>query len=202
MNQIAPIVATDRNAEHPVDPLFLHRWSPRAFDGAPLTEAQILTILEAASWAPSAYNAQPWRFVYGLKGTPEFDRLLDLLVPFNQSWAKDAGALVFIISKTHGALGGGEEQPIYSHSFDAGAAWGLMSLQAQLLGLHAHGMTGLDFDRAPAALGLPEGYRVEAAAAIGARGDAANLPEGLRQRETPSGRRPLSEIAFRGAFSA
>lgn len=201
MNQITPIPS--RSSEHAVDPLFLHRWSPRAYDGKPLTEQEILTILEAASWAPSAFNAQPWRFVYALKGTPEFDRLLGLLVAFNQSWAKDAGALVFIVSKTHGTPPGAtEEFPIYSHSFDAGAAWGLMSLQAQLLGLHAHGMTGLDFDKAPEVLGLPAGYRVEAAAAIGAIGDKANLPEALREREVPSDRRPISETAFKGAFAA
>lgn len=196
MNQITPV----RRTEHPVDSLFLERWSPRAFDGQPLTEAQLLTILEAASWAPSAFNAQPWRFVYALKGTPEFDRLLSTLVEFNQSWAKDAGALVFIVSKTDldGEKG---PQPLYSHSFDAGAAWGLLSVQAHLLGFHAHGMTGLHFDRVPEALNLPEGYRVEAAAAIGRQGDAANLPEGLRDREVPSDRRPIAETAFRGAFA-
>ncbi|MFT3973986.1 MAG: nitroreductase family protein [Amaricoccus sp.] len=201
MNQIARITA--RSPEHPVDALFTDRWSPRSFDGTPLSEAQILTILEAASWAPSAYNAQPWRFIYALKGTPEFDRLLGLLVEFNQSWAKEAGALVFIVSRTHlDAKDGAEAQPIYSHSFDAGAAWAQLALQAHLLGLHAHGMTGLDFARSPAALGLPEGYRVEAAVAIGTRADAGRLPEPLRARETPSPRKPLAEIAFRGSFSA
>jgi nitroreductase len=201
MNQITRITA--RTSEHPVDPLFLHRWSPRAFDGTPLTEAQILTILEAASWAPSAFNAQPWRFVYAVKGTPEFDRLLGVLVEFNQSWAKDAGALVFIASRTHFELKvGAEPQPLYSHSFDAGAAWGQLALQAHLLGLHAHGMTGLDFARAAEALGLPEGYRVEAAAAIGSKADPSRLPEALRAREAPSPRRPLAEIAFRGSFAA
>lgn len=201
MNQIARLTA--RSAEHPVDPLFIDRWSPRSFDGTPLTEAQILTILEAASWAPSAFNAQPWRFVYALKGTPEFDRLLGLLVEFNQSWARDAGALVFIVSRTHfDAKDGDEAQPIYSHSFDAGAAWGQLALQAHLLGLHAHGMTGLDFASAPAVLGLPEGYRVEAAAAIGTQAHADRLPEALRAREVPSPRRPLAETAFNGSFAA
>jgi len=201
MNQIARI--TGRTSEYPIDPLFLDRWSPRSFDGTPLSEEQILTILEAASWAPSAYNAQPWRFVYALKGTPEFDRLLGLLVEFNQSWAKDAGALVFIVSRTHfEPKDGAEAQPIYSHSFDAGAAWGQLALQAHLLGLHAHGMTGLDFARIPEALGLPEGHRVEAAAAIGTRAHADRLPEALRAREEPSPRKPLAEIAFHGSFAA
>jgi nitroreductase len=199
MNQITPI---DRTSEHDIDPLILHRWSPRAFDGQPLSEAELLRILEAAHWAPSAYNFQPWRFVYALKDTPEFDKLLSLLVPFNQSWAKDAGALVFIISKTHSlAPGATEEAPLYSHSFDAGAAWGLLSLQARLSGFYAHGMTGLEFDKLDAGLGVPEGYRVEAAAAIGRIADPEVLPEGLRGGEVPSKRRPLAEVAFKGALS-
>lgn len=199
MNQITAL--STRSTSQDVDQMFLERWSPRSFDGMPLDESQLLTILEAARWAPSAYNAQPWRFVYALKGTPEFDRLLGVLLEFNQSWAKDAGALVFIVSRTHfDATEGAEPKPIYSHSFDAGAAWGYLALQAHLLGLHAHGMTGIDFARAPEALGLPEGYRVEAAAAIGRRADAERLPEALRAREVPSTRRPLAETAFRGTF--
>ena len=190
-----------RNAENAVAPLFLERWSPRAFDGTALPEDKLLTILEAAHWAPSAFNFQPWRFVYAVKGTPEFDRLLGLLNDFNQSWAKAAGALVFILSKTHAAApGSSEEQPIYSHSFDAGAAWGLLSLQAQLLGYHVHGMTGIHFDRIPEVLGVPEGFRVEAGVAIGKLGDKAQLPDALQAREVPRPRRPLAEVAFKGAF--
>ncbi|PZQ48514.1 MAG: nitroreductase [Rhodovulum sulfidophilum] len=200
MNQIAPI---DRTSEHDIHSLFLERWSPRAYDGQPLTEAELLKILEAAHWAPSAYNFQPWRFVYALKGTPEFDKLLGLLVEFNQSWAKDAGALVFIISKTHSLAPGAEaETELYSHSFDAGAAWGLLSLQARLSGFYAHGMTGLKFDELREGLGLPDGYRVEAAAAIGRIASPSVLPEALRGGEVPSKRRPLSEVVSVGKFRA
>ncbi|TPE53851.1 nitroreductase family protein [Amaricoccus solimangrovi] len=200
MNQITPIT---RTSEHDVDPLFLDRWSPRAYDGQPLTEAELLRILEAAHWAPSAYNFQPWRFVYALKGTPEFDKLLGLLVEFNQSWAKDAGALVFIVSKTHSLAPGAEkETELYSHSFDAGAAWGLLSLQARLSGFYAHGMTGLKFDALNEGLGVPEGYRVEAATAIGRIADPSVLPEGLRGGEVPSKRKPLAEVVFKGELTA
>jgi nitroreductase len=200
MTKISPI--DTRNAEHAVAPLFLERWSPRAFDGTPVPEDKLMTILEAAHWAPSAFNAQPWRFVYALKGTPEFDRLLGLLVEFNQSWAKNAGALVFILSKTHSQPPGASgEKPNYSHSFDAGAAWGLLSLQAGMLGYHAHGMTGIHFDQIPEALGVPDGFRVEAGVAIGALGDTSDLPEALQSREVPSPRRPLAEVAFKGAFA-
>ncbi len=200
MTKISPIET--RTSEHAVAPLFLERWSPRAYDGNPLPEADLFTILEAAHWAPSAYNVQPWRFVYAIKGTPEFDKLLGLLVAFNQGWAKNAGALVFILSKTHSlAPGATEETPNYSHSFDAGAAWGLLSLQAQMLGYQAHGMTGVVFDKVPEALNLPEGFRVEAAAAIGTQAERASLPEALQPGEVPSKRRPLAEVVFKGAFA-
>lgn len=201
MNEISPI--DERSAEYAVSPIFLERWSPRAYDGQPMPEDKLLTVLEAAHWAPSAYNVQPWRFIYAIKGTPEFDRMLDLLVEFNQGWAKNAGALVFIVSKTHSAPpGAAEETPNYSHSFDAGSAWGLMSIQAQILGYHAHGMTGLKFDKIPETLNIPEGYRVEAAAAIGTQAAPDVLPEALRKNEVPSKRRPLDEVVFKGIFAA
>lgn len=201
MNDVTPL--DFRSATHEVDPLFLERWSPRAFTGEPVSEADLLTILEAAHWAPSAFNAQPWRFVYALKGSPDFDRLLDLLNPFNQVWANKAGALVFIFSKTHyAAPGAASETPLGSHSFDAGAAWGLLSLQARLLGYHTHAMAGVERDRIPAELGLPEGLVVEAAVAIGHRNSPESLPEKLKAREVPSTRRPLAEVAFAGRFAA
>lgn len=200
MTKISPI--DTRNAEHAVSPLFLERWSPRAYDGTPLPEDKLMTILEAAHWAPSAYNVQPWRFVYAIKGTPEFEQLLDLLVEFNQGWARNAGALVFILSKTHSRAPGAEKDtPNYSHSFDAGSAWGLMALQAQMLGYPAHGMTGLQFDRIPEALNVPEGFRVEAAVAIGSQGGLDVLPEGLQKGEVPSTRRPLAEVVSKGVFA-
>lgn len=190
-----------REAAVPIDPQFLARWSPRAFDGTAVTQAELDTVFEAARWAPSAFNAQPWRFLYALPGTPEWDVFLDLLVPFNRSWAARAGALVFILSDTLiRRAPDAPETPSHSHSFDAGAAWGYLALQAHHIGLFTHGMTGVDFAAAPAALGVPERFRVECAVAIGRRGDPATLPEPLRARETPSPRRPVSELAFAGRF--
>lgn len=192
-----------RQAEYPVDTLFLNRWSPRAFTGEAVTEKDLLTILDAARWAPSAFNSQPWRFVYGIKGTESFDKLLGLLNDFNKSWAKDAGALVILLSKTHLLPpGANEEVPSYSHSLDAGAAWGSAALQATLLGYSVHGMTGIQFDKVHDTLGVPEGYRPELAFAIGKRGDKTKLPEGLQAREVPSPRKALAEVAFDGAFKA
>lgn len=190
-----------RQAEYPVDPLFLNRWSPRAFTGESVPEKDLLTILDAARWAPSAFNSQPWRFVYGVKGTPAFDKLLGLLNDFNQSWAKNAGAIVIVLSKTHLLPpGASEEVPSYSHTLDAGAAWGSAALQATLLGYSAHGATGIHLDKVHETLDVPEGYRAELAFVVGKRGDKSILPEGLAAREMPSPRKPLAEIAFEGSF--
>jgi nitroreductase len=188
---------TNRTTETALDPLFLHRWSPRAFDQSEISEAEMRLLFDAARWAPSAYNYQPWRFLYARRGDANWDRFLGLLIPFNQSWAKDAAALVFILSET---TMGAPDKPSHSHSFDAGAAWGQLSLQAAIAGYHTHGMTGVDFDRARTELNVPENFRIEAAAAIGRVGDPAKLPDGLREREVPSGRKSIDEIAFAGAF--
>ncbi|RWX81688.1 nitroreductase [Neorhizobium lilium] len=191
-----------RQSEFPVDQLFLDRWSPRAFDNVALPESDLLTILDAAHWAPSSFNHQPWRFVYALREAPHWDEFLGLLIEFNQSWVKTAGALLFIVSRTQsGEIGSAEQKAIYSHSFDAGAAWGSLALQAQILGYQAHGMTGIHFDKAYQALQVSQDdFRIEAAVAIGKIGDLNQLPEGLRERETPSPRKPLSDVAFNGKF--
>lgn len=190
---------TDRIADPRILPLILDRWSPRSFDGTPVPEAELLAMIEAAGWAPSAFNVQPWTFLYARPGDAHWDRFLSLLVPFNQSWAKDAGALLFIVSQE---TSGPEAQPLYSHSFDAGAAWALLALQAQHMGWHSHGMTGIDFDRARAELVIPDGFRLEAAVAIGRKAPADRLPEGLREREAPAPRKPVAEIAVAGPFPA
>ncbi len=192
-----------RTADHAIDPLFLERWSPRAFTDEIIAEAELKALFEAARWAPSSYNSQPWRFVYARRGTAHWQTLLGLLNEFNQSWAKNAAALVVIISKeTMAVPGKAEEVPSYSHSFDAGAAWANLALQAVRLGWQAHGMVGFDRERALTELKVPAGYRVEAAVAIGKPGDKAQLPEALQARETPSQRNPISATVFEGAFPA
>ncbi|MDX3809961.1 nitroreductase family protein [Bosea thiooxidans] len=192
-----------RTADHAIDPLFLERWSPRAFTDEIISEAELKALFEAARWAPSSYNSQPWRFIYARRGTAHWQTLLGLLNEFNQSWAKNAAALVVIVSKETMAVPGKvEEVPSYSHSFDAGAAWANLALQAARLGWQAHGMVGFDRERALSELKVPAGYRVEAAVAIGKPGDKAQLSEALQARETPSQRNPISATAFEGAFGA
>ena len=195
--------ANSRHSDYPIDKLFLERWSPRAFTGEEMSEHDLMTLLEAARWAPSSYNSQPWRFIYGRRGTPHFDKLLGLLNEFNQSWAKTASALVILVSSST-MLPPGKDAPVpsHSHSMDAGSAWAQLALQATLSGWQAHGMVGFDMDRAFAELGVPQGYRVEQAIAIGRRGDKSLLPEGMAAREAPSDRLPLATVAMEGAFRA
>lgn len=190
-----------RIADHPVDRIFLDRWSPRAFDGAAISREELFTLLEAARWAPSSFNVQPWRFVYALRERTGWQALLDLLIPFNQAWAARASALIFILSQREApGRAPGESTPSYSHSFDAGAAWACLALQAHKMGLHAHAMTGFDVERAPRVLRAPPSLRVEAAIAVGRRGEASLLPERLQAREHPSERKPLAELASEGAL--
>jgi nitroreductase len=179
--------------------MFIRRWSPRAFDASPISDADLMSILEAARWAPSSFNRQPWRFLYALNGDADWERFVGLLIPSNQLWANNASVLIFIVSDTLTDYGGG---PVVSHthSFCAGAAWMSLSLQAHLLGYHTHGMAGVDWDRARTELGVPPEFRMEAGVAIGRIAPVALLPERLRERETPSDRRPVAELAYRGNF--
>ena len=195
--------ASPRKSEYPIDPMFLDRWSPRAFTGETISEHDLLTMLEAAHWAPSSYNSQPWRFLYARRDTPHWAKFLDLLVPFNQSWARDASALVIIVSNSvMRAPGADADVPARTHSLDAGTASGYFALQARTMGWYVHGMSGIDFDRAFAELKVPKGYHVEAAYAVGKLGDKSKLPEMLQQKEQPNERRPLSEVVFEGGFPA
>jgi nitroreductase len=192
-----------RSTDYPIDPLFLERWSPRSFTGATMPEYELFTILEAAHWAPSAFNSQPWRFIYARRDTAHWPRLLGLLTESNQLWAKNASVLIILVSKmTVLPRGAEKEVPSWSHSLDAGAAWCSLALQAQRSGWAAHGMVGFDRERATSELGVPSGYRVEAAIAIGKRGDKSLLPESLKAREQPNDRMPLAQVVGEGSFGA
>jgi nitroreductase len=186
-----------RKADYPVDELFLNRWSPRAMSGEGVSEEELMTLFEAARWAPSSYNNQPWRILYARRDTEHWPVFLGLLVEGNRAWAKDAAALLLFVSKETFDFNG---QPYPTHSFDTGAAWENLSLQATLKGLVTHGMQGFDYERARTELNIPEGFRVEAIAAVGRPGDPASLPEQMREMEKPSGRKPLSEITCEGPF--
>ena len=194
--------ANGRTAEFDVDPMFLERWSPRAFTGEAMPYDTLMTLFEAAHWAPSAFNGQPWRFVYAHAGTRDWDRLFDTLIPYNQGWVKHASVLMFAVSDRFRRAEGREPAPVYSHSFDTGAAWGYLAMQAHRLGWAAHGMSGFDVAKAYAALGVSEAeHRVEAAIAVGRPTSKDTLDEPYRSRETPSPRNPVSSVVFEGRFA-
>lgn len=187
-----------RSTPFAVVPQFLERWSPRAFDGTSISEEELLTLFDAARWAPSAFNYQPWRFVYAQRDSAVWPEFLDLLLPFNAAWAKEAAALIFILSDTQIVPPGKTEaQAATSNSFDAGAAWALLALQARQLGLHTHAMAGFDQGKTRAYLDLSDRYRIEAAVVVGRQGDKAQLPDALQAREFPSDRLPVDALAFR-----
>jgi nitroreductase len=186
-----------RRADHPIDKIFLDRWSPRAMSGEAIAEKDLMVLFEAARWAPSSYNNQPWRLLYARRDSEHWPLFLDLLVQSNRIWAARAAALLLFISKTTFDYNG---KPARTHSFDTGAAWENLALQAMLRGYVAHGMQGFDYERAKTALNVPDDYQVEAMAAIGKPGSKDSLPEKLQAMETPNDRRPLARSVCEGPF--
>ncbi len=186
-----------RKPEHPIQKIFLDRWSPRAMSAATLSDEELLPLFEAARWAASSYNNQPWRFLYARRDTPNWQLFLNLLGEFNQGWAKNAAALVAIVSRKNFEH---NNKPSVTHALDTGAAWGYLALEGAFRGLVVHGMEGFDYARAKKDLSIPDGYEVHAMAAIGKPGTKSQLSPELQQRETPSGRKPLAEIICEGKF--
>lgn len=174
-----------------LDQVFLNRWSTRAFSSEPLSDGEINTLFEAARWAPSSSNSQPWLFLYATDG-PERDLFNSLLRPGNQTWATAAPLLVFIAAEK-----GNDEGRVYrTNQFDSGAAWMSIAIQASKMGMFTHAMGGIEIDQVHEKLNLPsDKYDVIAAIAIGRRGDPSGLAEDLQGREKPNDRKPLSEVA-------
>ena len=156
-----------------------------------------MILFEAARWAPSSYNNQPWRILYALRDTEQWGLFFDLLVEGNQVWAKNAGALLLFISKTTFDR---NEKPSITHTYDTGAAWENLALQGSLKGYVVHGMQGFDYERARTTLNIPGVFQVEAMAAVGFPASPELLPEKLQQLEAPSDRRKLEQTICEGPF--
>lgn len=186
-----------KKPDYPINSLILKRWSPRAMSGEPVTKNDLMAIFEAARWAPSSYNNQPWKFIYAMRETPEWNTLFNLLVEFNQSWCKNAAVLIVIISKNNFDYNNKNSR---THSFDSGAAWENIALQATHMNLVSHGMEGFDYYRAKKELGIPDDFTVEAMCAIGKQGKKENLPEELQAKEIQSDRKPITEFVFHEKF--
>jgi nitroreductase len=186
-----------RKADHPIHPLILSRWSPRAMSGEPINEEDLMSMFEAARWAPSSYNNQPWRIVYAKHGTPNWSKFFDLLVDFNKIWCAKAAVLGLIASEK---IFERNKKPSITHSFDTGAAWENLSLEGNSRNLVVHGIQGFDYKLAKEALKVPDEFEVLAMFAIGKPAPKETLPLDLQKSETPSSRKKISEFAFEGVF--
>jgi nitroreductase len=179
--------------DHPVHELVARRYSPRAFTDQDVTLAEVMSLLEAARWAASCFNEQPWRFIVGLRSQTEiYQKLLGCLVEANRAWAAKAPVLMLSVACTHFAHNG-KPNPHAWH--DVGQASAGMAIQAAAMGLQLHQMAGFDSARARAQFAIPEGFEPVAVIAVGHPGDASLLPEPLRERENaPRQRRPVSDF--------
>lgn len=191
----AKINAADfRRPDYEIAPLFIDRWSPRSFVRKEVPDDDLYGVFEAARWAPSASNHQPWSFIVA-RTQEDRERFHSFILPGNLVWCKEAPVLAVVISRTVSERG-----PNAFHAFDAGTAWGYLALEATRRGLMAHAMGGFERDKARAVLNVPEDYALHAVVAIGYQGEQDALPENLREREQPNGRRPLRESLFEGGF--
>jgi nitroreductase len=178
-----------------VHELIRRRWSPRSFSKREVSNEDLTTILEAARWAASSNNEQPWRFLVARKSdSAAYEKILNILVPGNQAWAKTAPVLLIMAAKrtfSHNS------SPNRFGLHDAGQALAHLFLEATALGLHAHGMAGLDAERARKELGIPDDFEVGAAVALGYLAPPDQLPDKYRQGEVSERhRKPLNEIVF------
>jgi nitroreductase len=197
MSQAQPLGKTPRQSQYDINPLLLHRWSPRAMSGEEILDTELMRLFEAARWAPSSYNGQPWRFIYAKRNSEPWDKLFSLMVDFNKSWAKNAAVLVVVVSRKNFEHDG---KPSVTHQFDAGAAWENLALQGETQGLVTHGMQGFDYEKARRDLSIPDTFDVLAMVAIGKPAPKEILPTDVQQREQASDRKPLSEIIMEGQF--
>jgi nitroreductase len=183
--------------EHPVHDLIKHRWSPRAFSGQPVPPEILRSLFEAARWAPSSSNEQPWAFIVTTSDDKEnHAKMLSTLVEFNQGWAKHAPVLVIAVSEMAFAKNG---KPNRNAFYDTGAAVADLSMEATSRGLFVHQMAGFDPHKAIELLEIPSGWEPIAAFTIGYPGNPDSLPDTLRQRELgPRERKPLVTFVMSG----
>jgi nitroreductase len=196
---IPKAIANSRKAEHDINPIILSRWSPRAYSGEGISDEELMQLLEAARWAPSSSNTQPWRFIFAKReDESEFNTILSLLTGSNSQWNTNAAVLILIISKNYDS----ERQRELKHNlFDAGSAFENLALQATYMGLASHPMAGFDSEKAKELLSIPEGFTPAIMVSIGKIAARETLDEDLRQREIPNQRKPLQDLMMKGTFN-
>jgi nitroreductase len=195
------MTALQKSAETsaPIHDLIRERWSPRAFSSRHVEKEKLRSLFEAARWAASSYNAQPWYFIVATKEDPEnYKKILDSFVEFNQGWAKNAPVVALSVARMKFEHNGTPN----NHAFhDVGQAAANLALQATALGLQVHQMAGILPEKAREIFGIPDGYEPVAGFAIGYPGDHADLPDTLREQErAPRTRKPLDSFVFTGGW--
>ena len=195
------MTALQKSAETsaPIHDLIRERWSPRAFGSRHVEKDKLRSLFEAARWAASSYNAQPWYFIVATKADPEnYKKILDSFVEFNQGWAKNAPVVALSVAQMKFEHNGTPN----NHAFhDVGQAAANLALQATALGLQVHQMAGILPEKAREIFGIPDGYEPVAGFAIGYPGDHADLPDTLREQErAPRTRKPLDAFVFTGGW--
>lgn len=195
----APAFQKPAPSDFDLHELLRHRWSPRAFSSEALGDEEVRRLLEAARWAPSAFNEQPWRFLLATRQrTADFESLLSCLTPGNQVWAGHAAGLAITVAQRELSS---KPAPNRTALYDLGQAIAHLTFQATAMGIVVHQMAGLDLDKARAVCGIPEGYDPVTAVAFGRPGDSSALPEDVRRKDAaPRVRKPMSDIAFAAAW--
>ena len=186
-----------RKASASVEPMFIERWSSRSFADVQLTDEQIASLFDAAHWAPSSGNRQPWVFVYATDG-PDRERLNSVLNEGNARWAPKAAMLILVFARKVTEDG----KTIRTAHFDTGAAWMSLALQANRMGLNTRGMGGIDLDAAYDAAGVPrDTFESICAIAVGTRGTDDDLHPSIIEQNFANSRKPVGEVAFKGRFA-
>jgi nitroreductase len=187
------------STEHAIHNLISHRWSPRAFDPKPVPIDALRSLFEAARWAPSSSNEQPWAYLVATKdNAEEFEKLTSVLVEFNANWAKHAPVLALAVYEKNFAK---NNSPNRNGEYDTGAATAMLCIEATARGLFVHQMAGFDPEKARELYGIPAGWEAIAAMAIGYPGDASKLPAPLDAREVaPRERKPIREFVMTGQW--
>lgn len=187
------------DTQYPIDNMIRQRWSPLGFSNRLVEQELLCTVLEAARWAASSYNEQPWSFIIATKDNEaEFERLLSCLAEGNQEWARNAPVLMLSVARLHFERNGVENR----HAFhDVGAAAATLAIQAAALGLFIHQMAGFDVEKARELFSIPAGYQPVALIALGYQGEPQTLSEKLQQREVaPRNRKVLAKFVFTGKW--
>jgi nitroreductase len=198
-NKMKNIIDKKADTNYEILPLIAKRWSPVLFSDKNIEEDRLMQIFEAARWAPSSRNEQPWRFIYAYKGTPDFNKMIDSLMEGNQDWAKEVPVIVIVLSEKFSSFNG---EPMFHYMYDTGAASMQMQLQALELGIYSHTMGGFFPEKTKELFNIPENLEIVSFVAFGyPTNEFEKRPSHLQERDkSPRDRKPLSDIVFKGAI--